>query len=362
MRSPAEIRFRLEQEAVNAWRFCFPPRLPPFSRARETQLFAPPSAVVDSLRGTVWAAQLIALAEQILARRFPLLGYTVELDRDVRWRRDPVHRIETGRRYFRFLPYLDAARVGDHKIVWELNRHQHLVVLAQAWRLTGRREFLEDLTGLLDSWFEQNPYGRGINWVSALEVAFRALSWMWIDHLAGADLPARAASRLQGGLFQHASHLERNLSIYFSPNTHLLGEALALYALGRYFPACLRDSAGPNWDACTWTGNWNFRSGPTAATLSSPATITSTRWTCFCVTRCCRAARMATSRRNWPGRFVSWPNIYGHCWGQPARSRILATTTGAVCSIPGATPARLAGRRWRWRRCCSKNRAGPAPP
>ena len=237
MRSPAEIRFRLEQEAVNAWRFCFPPKVPPFSRPIEAQFFASPAAAAHALHDTGWAARLVALAEQILDRRFPLLGYTVELERDIRWRRDPVHGIETSRRYFRFLPYLDAARVGDHKIIWELNRHQHLVVLAQAWRLTGRREFLDDLAGLLESWFEQNRYGCGINWASALEVAFRALSWIWIDHLAGSDLPTSTVARLRGGLYQHACHLERNLSIYFSPNTHLLGEALALFALGLYFKA-----------------------------------------------------------------------------------------------------------------------------
>ena len=36
-------------------------------------------------------------------------------------------------------------------------------------------------------------------------------------------------------LYQHGCHLENNLSVYFSPNTHLLGEALALHALGLFF-------------------------------------------------------------------------------------------------------------------------------
>jgi hypothetical protein len=36
-------------------------------------------------------------------------------------------------------------------------------------------------------------------------------------------------------LSQHGSFLENNLSHYFSPNTHLLGEALALHALGLLF-------------------------------------------------------------------------------------------------------------------------------
>ncbi len=86
--------------------------------------------------GTPSAERLIEIAEGILAHRFILLGSTVDTGREVRWRRDPIHGVESELSYFRLLPYLDAARVGDHKIIWELNRHQHLVTLAQAWTLT----------------------------------------------------------------------------------------------------------------------------------------------------------------------------------------------------------------------------------
>jgi hypothetical protein len=36
---------------------------------------------------------------------------------------------------------------------------------------------------------DANPFLRGINWASALEVAFRALSWAWIWTLAGPEMP-----------------------------------------------------------------------------------------------------------------------------------------------------------------------------
>jgi hypothetical protein len=41
---------------------------------------------------------------------------------------------------------------------------------------------------------------------------------------------------LMVGLDRQLSHIARNLSRYFSPNTHLLGEALALYVSGRSVP------------------------------------------------------------------------------------------------------------------------------
>ena len=81
-----------------------------------------------------------------------------------------------------------------------------------------------------------NPVQRGINWASALEVAFRALSWTWVYHFTAADMPETFRGRFLTELYRHGLHLDANLSVYFSPNTHLLGEAVALHALGALFP------------------------------------------------------------------------------------------------------------------------------
>ena len=43
------------------------------------------------------------------------------------------------------VPFLDHAAVGDHKVTWEINRHQWLVTLAQAWRGVSRATFGMDL-------------------------------------------------------------------------------------------------------------------------------------------------------------------------------------------------------------------------
>lgn len=194
-----------------------------------------PEAIAARLRGTDYARQIERIAQNILERRIALLGYEIRPKGEIHWRRDYVHDRETPPMYFRRIPYLDFARAGDHKIIWELNRHQHLAAMTQAWVLTGRGEFLDDVFAQLASWLEQNPVSRGINWASALEVAFRALSWIWIHHLAGAKMPAPFAAKWRCALYHHGCFLERNLSLYFSPNTHLQGEALALHALGLLF-------------------------------------------------------------------------------------------------------------------------------
>ena len=235
MRSPKEIRFRAAQETGNLWMLARPPVLPPGGQPTAWPL-ADPARVAAGLRGTPYAAQVLTVAEGLLKHRFPLLGLTIETGPDIDWRRDYANGVSTGTSYFRLVPYLDFARVGDHKVVWELNRHQHLPLLAQAFLLSGRREFLDEAFHQLESWMDGNPFLRGINWASALEAAFRGLSWAWLWMFAGMEMPEALRHRFLTALYRHGRFIERNLSVYFAPNTHLLGEAVALHALGTLFP------------------------------------------------------------------------------------------------------------------------------
>ena len=229
LRSPREYEFRLRQEMSNLRLLLSPPQLR--TAPQPPPLFPACEAAVDQMRGTAFAEELIAIAEAILKHQFPVLGTALDTGSEIHWRRDYSRRVETDTRYFRRIPFLDAVRAGDHKLIWELNRHQHLVVLAQASLLTGEHRYVECICRQLESWFRENPFQRGINWASALEVALRALSWVWVYHLAGSRLP----DGFLEWLYWHGCHLEANLSRYFSPNTHLLGEAVALHALGRMF-------------------------------------------------------------------------------------------------------------------------------
>src|SRR5205814_1165102 len=85
---------------------------------------------------------------------------------------------------------------------------------------------------------DANPPLMGINWASMLELGLRSISWVWAlnffaeDH---ADTQPWIVDLLIA-LDRQLAHVEQNLSYYFSPNTHLLGEALALYVCGQALP------------------------------------------------------------------------------------------------------------------------------
>jgi hypothetical protein len=188
-------------------------------------------------------------ADRILAGRYDLLGYTdLALPEDpasIDWHRDPVHGRTAPRRFWADVPFLDPA-CGDHKIIWELNRHQHFLRLGRAFWLTGDRRYADRIVDEVHGWLHDNPPLRGINWASMLELGFRALSWVAAIHfLLGADSDTLFGSRgvdepwlldMCLALDRQLAHVDANLSYYFSPNTHLTGEALALYVAGTTLP------------------------------------------------------------------------------------------------------------------------------
>jgi Heparinase II/III-like protein/Heparinase II/III N-terminus len=179
--------------------------------------------------------------DRVLFGAYDLLGYRgLRFDESgsFAWNGDPVHDRRAPRGFWATVPYLNASS-GDHKIIWELNRHQHWLVLGRALWLTGDRKYRDRCVAELASWMEANPPLDGINWASMLELAFRSLSWVWALHLFAdpeADDRTPWVIDLLLGVDRQLAHVERNLSLYFSPNTHLLGEALALYVCGRALP------------------------------------------------------------------------------------------------------------------------------
>jgi hypothetical protein len=187
-------------------------------------------------------SQAIARADQMLAGRYDLLGYRdVPYGAPPEWHRDPVHDRQPPLAFWSVVPYLDPA-YGDHKVIWEINRHQHWLAFGRAHQLSGDRRYYDGFVAQLENWLASNAPLQGVNWASMLELGLRSISWIWALHFfapaAVDDAPAAApwSVDLLLGMDRQLTHIEHNLSRYFSPNTHLSGEALALYVAGMALP------------------------------------------------------------------------------------------------------------------------------
>jgi hypothetical protein len=254
------VNERLE-EAIAAGRWnAVHDRLALHIRGRESRFVLDPASSVDLIdevrrRWPSAPTQAAERADAILAGRYDLLGYRAltftGTDGLVDWHLDPVHRTRAPLHFWADVPYLDPA-IGDHKIVWELNRHQHWLPLGRALWLTGDARYGQRMLDDLKGWLAANPPLMGINWASMLELGFRSISWIWGLHfLLGSPIPDARSSisdpwliDMLVALDRQLTHIEQNLSIYFSPNTHLTGEALALYVAGVALPEL---SGSPRW-------------------------------------------------------------------------------------------------------------------
>lgn len=200
-------------------------------------------------RAPAWRDAVIARADAVCAGRFAILGYgELDFGEPVNWHCDPVSGRVAPPRHASTIDYLDPVEVGDSKVVWELNRHQWLLDLGQAYRITGEERYAEAFLERLGAWMQDNPCGFGVNWTSALEAAMRVIAWTWALALfrGAAALTAERHFELLAWIDAHGCFIERKLSRYFSPNTHLTGEALGLYYAGTVFPELER---APRWRA-----------------------------------------------------------------------------------------------------------------
>ncbi len=127
-------------------------------------------------------AGVFEVADRLLKGEWEVLGSTRHDMSNPDWSSDgsglsfPIDKIA----------YRIEYRAGDSanvKLVWELSRHQHLTVLAAAWRLTREDRYADLVARHLQSWWSVNRYLRGVNWASGIELGVRLISWVWIRRL-----------------------------------------------------------------------------------------------------------------------------------------------------------------------------------
>lgn len=158
------------------------------------------------------------------------------------WHLDPVSGVRSPTTYGKALNYRDAAVVGNVKVVWELGRQHHLVPLAVAYALTGEKRYLEAIRSQVDSWIDQNSFGKGIHWCSSLEVALRLITWSMVHSLIASRVGDQGLfsvvkdSKVLGeSIYQQVWFVRHYFSRHSSAANHLFGELTGLWVASHVF-------------------------------------------------------------------------------------------------------------------------------
>ena len=188
-------------------------------------------------------SRILAHADSICAHRFDLLGSgPKDLGPRLPWHADfKSGRVWDSRAHFEDLRSGledDFGEGADVKVPWELSRFQHLPVLGQALWLSGDRRYYEEFRGEVVDWIAENRPGRGVNWTCTMDVAIRAVNWVWAYALFRPEILADRpfASAFLRSLFVHGRFVAANLE-NGGPVTsnHYFADLVGLLFLGVLF-------------------------------------------------------------------------------------------------------------------------------
>jgi hypothetical protein len=246
-----EMAYRLRQAAAirMARRMAGRAAPPPLPRALTLDVRGAPALDPGEVEALLLDAERICAGHVVLfaERRFDVGVPTA-------WNRDPDTGVTAPALFHGDIAIGDRELVGDIKHVWELNRHLHLVRLAQAWSLTRDVRWLHALEQNLRSWLDGCPPLTGPNWTSSMELGIRLVNWGLIWQLVGGEssslFAGDAGQRLRadwlGSIHAHCRSIARHLSRHSSANNHLIGELTGLYVGAVVWP-CWKESS--DWQA-----------------------------------------------------------------------------------------------------------------
>ena len=244
--SPAEIAWRAREQAIRrAWarRQVRPGQiaaaaLPKAADRRFTAVL--PADAAQHVPGQA-RDEIIADADRLLKGEWEMLGVVRTDMEQPDWFHDPV----TGRRsapdmYAFQIDQRSEEQTGNVKQVWELNRLQHLTLLATAWFLTHEDGYAQRVADQLRSWWLENPFLSGVNWTSGIEIGIRLINFVWIRRLldgwpGAADLFEHSDLALRQ-IYWHQQYLATFESRGSSANNHVIAEAAGQLAASCAFP------------------------------------------------------------------------------------------------------------------------------
>jgi len=183
--------------------------------------------------------EILAEAEIRMQHCFDILGSgPVTLD-PIDWQLD----FKSGYRWAgnRFFPDYNQENVpgaADVKVPRELSRCHHLVRLGEAYLLTSDERFAAEIVAAIRHWISENRLMHSINWGCTMDVAIRAVNWIWAlgmirgsESLKGTVLREITASLYEHGwfIFRHPENGEVNR------HNHYLADLSGQIQLGLLF-------------------------------------------------------------------------------------------------------------------------------
>ncbi len=186
------------------------------------------------------AAELIASANRMVEEhRWPLLGFGEKnFGPNIEWARDPLSGYVWPLDYYADINLMRGDG-SDARVLWELNRLGHFVTLARAYFITNDERYSTEFLSQLRSWDDQNPYGHGVNWTCAMEVALRSMNLIAAFHVFrhSPQFDIDALELLLRMFEEHGVWIVDHLEFsHIATSNHYLSDLAGMQWLGDFLP------------------------------------------------------------------------------------------------------------------------------
>lgn len=186
-------------------------------------------------------------AEQAMSHQFDLLGSGIKTIDPINWLLD----FKSGGKWPKGIYYKKQRSItppgSDIKVPWELSRCQHLLWLGEAYVLTDNDSYAKEIKDEIENWIEENPLMRTVNWTCAMDVAFRAINWIYSIGmiLSSKEIDDQFVAKAYKSLYQHAFFIYHNLEkITPYSNNHYFSDIVGLLYLSVLF---YKTKKGESW-------------------------------------------------------------------------------------------------------------------
>ena len=180
---------------------------------------------------------ILRMANLALDHNYNILGSGNKNIHPINWNKDIKSGYVWPQKFYLDLRSMTPSG-ADIKVPWELSRCHHLLWLGEAYILTKDERYAKVVAADLNDWIDNNPIMCTVNWTCAMEVAIRAVNWMYailfIEN--SPHLDNELSRKVYLSLYQHAFFIRNNLErqIPYS-NNHYTSDIVGLLYLGILF-------------------------------------------------------------------------------------------------------------------------------
>lgn len=181
---------------------------------------------------------IITLADQTLKHKFDYLGSGLVTLDPIDWHLDfkSGFKWPKGKFYKKYIT-IDLTNNADVKVPWELSRCHHLLWLGEAYLITKDDKYAREIVDQIENWISENPLMYSINWTCAMDVAIRAVNWLYaVNMIISSDcIDDSFTKKMAQSLFEHGFYIYNNLEKTFPYSAnHYASNITGLLFVGQF--------------------------------------------------------------------------------------------------------------------------------